>query len=93
MNPAKAEQIAPSTKDKATKGEDPSVFPLIPNKIATPNTKIAKTLYSALRKAIAPSEIFSAILAIFGVPTSCFETQEDFQKVKSNAMTPKTGIA
>jgi hypothetical protein len=93
IKPAKAEQIAPKTNDNATKGEEASVFPLTPSKIATATTNIDNTLYSALRNDIAPSDIYLAMLAIFSVPTSCFDTHEDFHKVYNNAKTPNAGIA
>ena len=48
MNPAKAEQMAPTTKETATIQLEPSSeVPLNANKMATANTKMASILYSA----------------------------------------------
>ena len=83
MNPAKAEQIAPIIKDTATIPFEPTSFaPLKNNNIATAITKIANTLYSAFKNAMAPSAIFFAIRDIFSSPTSCFETHPLFIKTK-----------
>ena len=53
INPASPEHIAPNINDKAI---IPCSFELYPmnSRIATAKTKTAKTLYSLLRKAIAP---------------------------------------
>ena len=92
INPANAEQIAPTTKDKATKPFDPaSLFPLKYNKIATATTKIANILYSALRKDIAPSAMFFAILFILSSPWSCFDTHALLTNTNTSAKTPKSG--
>ena len=53
----------------------PSFSPFRANKREVKKTKTDKILYSALRKAIAPSEIFFAILSIFSEPTSLEATQ------------------
>ena len=92
MNPAKAEQIAPIINDTATIPLEPtSDSPLKYNKTATAATKMAKTLYSAFKNAMAPSAIFLAIRDIFSLPTSCFETHPLFIKTKIKATTPKRG--
>ena len=76
MNPANAEQIAPTMNDTATRPFEPASFcPLKKRRTATAATKTDKILYSAFRNDIAPSAIFLAIRAIFSSPTSCFETQ------------------
>ena len=94
MNPAKAEQIAPRMKDKATIGAEPSVTePPQAIKTATTTTKMESTLYSAFKKAIAPSAMFSAIRAILSVPISCFPTHPDLMKVKIKATSPNAGKA
>jgi branched-subunit amino acid transport protein AzlD len=93
MYPARPEQTAPIIKDTATRKDEFSESAETPSRMATANTKIAKTLYSALRKAIAPSAIFLAMVAIRSVPTSCLETQAERQKVYKSAKIPNTGIA
>jgi hypothetical protein len=55
---------------------DVTGFALNASNKATTKTKIDKTLYSALRNAIAPAEILLLILSILSVPTSCFVTQD-----------------
>src|SRR5690606_10015268 len=57
IKPARAEQNAPVMNDIATTGEETSLFAVTASKIATQITNIESTLYSALRKAIAPSAI------------------------------------
>ena len=91
MKPASAEHRAPVIKERAIRGEDPSALPLMPSKMATANTKMIKTRYSALRKAIAPSAMALAMRSIRSVPTSCLATQADFQNVYNNPNTPKAG--
>jgi len=92
INPASAEQMAPKINEKAIIGEEPSVLFVIPNKIATTTTKMLNILYSAFKKAMAPSAISSAIRPIRSVPTSCFETQADFQKVYARATSPSAKV-
>ena len=76
MNPANAEQIAPTMNETATRPFEPASFcPLKKRRTATAATKTDKILYSAFRNDIAPSAIFLAIRAIFSSPTSCLETQ------------------
>ena len=92
MNPAKAEQIAPTTKERATMPCEPcSLLPLKNKRMATATTKIARILYSAFRKDIAPSAILLAIRAILSLPTSCLVTHAFFQATKRRATTPKRG--
>ena len=92
INPASAEQIAPTIKDTATIPLDPaSACPLKNKRIATATTKMDKILYSAFKKDIAPSAIFLAIRAIFSFPTSCLETQLFLINTKRSAKTPKAG--
>ena len=62
------------------------------SRTATLTTKIASTLYSARRKAMAPSWMASAMRFIFSVPASCLATQADRQKVKARPSRPKTGM-
>ena len=66
--PARADEIAPIIKDKATK----RLLPLLPRKrsIATASTNQAKTLYSLDRKAMAPSCMFLAMVVIVSFPAS-----------------------
>ena len=94
INPARAEQTAPRMKDIAVKGELFSGFASPPKSrsSAIESTKIERMRYSALRKAIAPIEIFSAICSIRSLPGCCRPTQADFQKVKPSASRPKKGI-
>ena len=92
INPASAEQIAPTTKETATIELEPSSeFPLNTSKTATATTKTDKILYSAFKNDIAPSAIFLAIFDIFSSPTGCLETHEFFQKTKKSATIPKAG--
>ena len=92
INPASAEQTAPTTNETATIPFDPvSDWPLKNNKIATAITKTDKILYSAFRKDIAPSAIFCAIRAIFSFPTSCFVTHLFLINTKISASIPKAG--
>ena len=70
IKPASAEQIAPRINEIETNQLVPSFSPFRANKREVKKTKTAKILYSAFRKAIAPSEIFFAILSIFSEPTS-----------------------
>ena len=92
INPASAEQIAPTINETATIPLEPdSACPLKNKRTATAATKIDNILYSAFKKDIAPSAIFVAIRAIFSLPTSCLETQLFFTKTKSKAKTPNAG--
>jgi Na+/H+-translocating membrane pyrophosphatase len=71
----KAEQTAPTRKDKATNHELPSsADPLNAKSAATATTNRESTLYSAFKNAIAPLAILAAIICIFSLPGSCFET-------------------
>ena len=92
INPAKAEQIAPTIKETATIPLEPvSLLPLKKSKMATATTKMLNILYSAFKKDMAPSAMFLAILAIFSSPTSCLETHTFLIKTYSSAKTPNTG--
>ena len=86
-----AEQKAPTRKDTAIIGDDSSAFALTASKIATDITKIERTLYSALRKAIAPSVIWLAMLFILSVPASLLFTHADLNRVKMRAKMPNNG--
>ena len=63
------------------------------NKIATTTTNAANTLYSATKKAFAPSAMRPAIVCISSVPASAFDTLDDFKKAKIKAITPAAGTA
>ena len=92
IKPAKAEQIAPTTKENATIPFDPtSLFPLKYKRIATERTKIERILYSDLRKDIAPSAIFFEILSILSFPISCLDTHEFLINTNNKANRPKAG--
>ncbi len=92
MKPAKPDIKAPTTKETATNHvELASLFPLKTNNTATANTKIANTLYSAFKKAIAPSAIFLAIIAIFSVPSSCLDTHDDLININTNPIKANIG--
>ena len=69
--------------------ESPCWFAANANKIATVITKIANTLYSALRKAIAPSAMLLPIFFILSEPSSCFSIQLVFQKENNIAKIPE----
>ena len=82
MNPARAEQKAPQTNETATSGWLlGEMRPPAPSSSATQATKTASTLYSARRKAIAPSEIARAMRCIFSFPGSWRATHAERQKV------------
>ncbi len=94
MKPARAEQSAPRMKETAVKGELVSGLAKPPKSRsrAMERTKIERTRYSALRKAIAPTEMFSAIRSMRSLPGFCRLTQADFQNVKPSAMSPNNGM-
>ena len=79
INPARAEQKAPSTKDNPTNGDDVSLLAVKASNSATQTTNTLRILYSALRKAIVPSAMWFAIFFILSVPASCLDTQALFQ--------------
>src|SRR5699024_8575294 len=81
MKPASPEQTAPRAKEMATIQLESWGSALTPRRIATTTTNTARTRYSAFRNAMAPLEMWELIVAIFSVPTSCFETQDDLKKV------------
>ena len=82
IKPAKAEQNAPPTNETATRGWLFSeTKPPASKSNATLPTNIASTLYSARKKAIAPTAMASAICCIFSVPGSCRATHAARQKV------------
>ena len=92
INPANADIKAPTTKETATSPVELASFSPLKNSItATATTKIANTLYSAFKKAIAPSAMFLAIIRIFSVPSSCFVTHADLINIKTNPMIANTG--
>ncbi len=92
MKPARAELNAPNTKEMPTRGEEVSLLAVKANRTATHATNTDSTLYSAFRKAIAPSAIWPAILFILSVPASCLDTQALFQITYNKPSTPRTGI-
>ena len=67
MNPASPEHNAPNTNARAIIPWSLELYPIKSN-TATTATNIANTLYSLLRKAIAPLRMWPAILAISSVP-------------------------
>ena len=91
--PAKAEAIAPVTNETAINQEESSLPEFEnPSNIATAITKIASTLYSVFKKAIAPSWICFEIVIIFSVPELCLEIQRLFKNEYINAAKPNIGI-
>ena len=89
--PAKALHKAPTTKDKAT--HSVLLDKLIQYRsIATTRTKTAKTLYSLLRNAVAPSRIASPISCIFSLPGFCLLIQLLFHNANNTAAMPDNGI-
>ena len=84
--PATVEKSAPITKHTA-------VTQLIPNPISTKSTttKMIRILYSAIRKALAPSAIAPAISFMRSVPASCFPTLPARYAANSKAITAATG--
>ncbi len=92
INPASAEQMAPTTKDRATIPCDPSsLLPLTYNSRAKQTTKIDSILYSAFKKDMAPLAIFLAIIAIFSLPTSCLAIQLFLMKTNNKPNSPNAG--
>ena len=92
INPARAEQMAPTTNDMATIPWDPSsLLPLMYNSTAKQTTKIDNILYSALRKDMAPFEILLAMVAIFSFPTSCLAIQLFLMKTNVKPKNPNAG--
>ena len=69
--PASPDARAPVTKDRAMRALD-STLPMFAtaSSAATITTNIASTRYSALRKAMAPSEMLAPMAFIFSVPPS-----------------------
>ena len=59
---------------------------------ATTTTKMASTLYSRLRKAMAPSRMWPAIVCIFSLPASCRLTHWALKRAKTRASTPAAGM-
>ena len=70
-NPAKPEVTAPTTNESEIKALE-SALPEFanPRRTATATTKIARTRYSAFKKAMAPSAILAPIDFIRSVPSS-----------------------
>ena len=85
--PASVENTAPTTKQAAV-----TQFP-IPNPISRNNTSTKNTsiLYSAVRKAWAPSLIDDAISRILSVPALCLFTFAARKPAKMSAAIPNTG--
>ena len=76
MYPAKPEHTAPTKKETEIIHVEPSKLALVtPSITATATTKIAKTLYSRDKKAMAPSAIQPPIFLIRSLPASCLATQ------------------
>jgi len=71
IKPARPEQIAPKTKDKATHKPRRGITPKM---IATTTTNIANILYSRPKKAKAPSLIAADISLILSEPWPCLNT-------------------
>ena len=92
--PAAPLATAPTTKAAAMNGLWFSPLMLASaSRMATPTTKPASTVYSRLRKAIAPSWMRAAISTISGSPGGCFLTQEALVKANARAAKPATGTA
>jgi hypothetical protein len=76
--PARPEQMAPITNDRAISPlvfcSAPTMWFETPSRTATATTKIASTLYSAARKAIAPSATHFPMVFMRSLPASCFLT-------------------
>ena len=70
-NPARPEAVAPTKNESEMRALESLLFEFAtPRSTATRTTKTPKTLYSALKKAIAPSAIFLPMIFIFFVPSS-----------------------
>ena len=85
-NPARPEQIAPTTNEAATS----LTFPWLatPRRIATATTNMARTLYSRERKAMAPSRTAAPISFIRSVPGSCLLIQRVLKNANRRASAP-----
>ena len=90
--PAKAEQKAPIINERAIIQDEVVLSAVTASKIDTHITNMASTLYSARKKAMAPSGIALAMAAILGVPSSCLDTHADFQNMYISDSTPKNGM-
>ena len=93
MKPARAEQMAPRTNATAIIILDVAGSAVKARMAATTATKIARTRYSALRKAMAPSAMFLPMRCITSLPGSCLDTPADLTAIKTNASTPNRGTA
>src|SRR5690606_20945255 len=92
IKPARAEQMAPTTKDTATLPLEPvSLLPLKNNRIATATTNTPTLLYAAFIKDMAPLAMLLAIRTIFSVPSSCLVTHLLLIKTKRRPNSPKAG--
>ena len=76
MNPARAERIAPKTNARPIlQCEFALLAPIKASNTATITTKYIIILYSALRKAMAPSAMCPLISFILSLPAFCLLTQ------------------
>jgi len=92
--PEIADASAPTMNEAAMSGLRPSPVELAAaSKPATMTTKIASTLYSAFKKAIAPSWMRAAISFILSSPASFLPIAVALMKAKSRARTPAAGAA
>jgi hypothetical protein len=81
--PASPEKIAPITKAGMIRILVVSTALEIKKRaIEAATTKMAKILYSAFKKAKAPSLMLVEIVCIFSFPASCFLTQRALKNIK-----------
>ena len=85
--PARVENSAPARKHTAVTHEP------IPTPMSTKSkaTNTISILYSASKKACAPSDIAPEISFIFSFPSSAPATRPDWNPAKINAQNPSTG--
>jgi hypothetical protein len=92
-NPASPEQPAPAMNDRPTSGDDDAASEVNASRPAMMSTKIARTLYSAARKAIAPRKICAAMFCMRTLPGSCLVIQAAVNRAYNSARAPQAGTA
>jgi hypothetical protein len=86
MYPARAEQMAPKTKERETSQPRRGMKPKI---MATTTTKRASIPYSRFKKALAPSWMAAEISRILSDPSSFFKTLRTRKNAKINPKIPE----
>ncbi len=90
MLPATAENTAPTTNaGTIIQLVDSTIVEIQKRAAEAITTNIARSLYSALRKASAPSLMLLEMLCIFSLPGFCFLTQAIFINMKTKPRSAK----